>query len=75
MTFATENPLESALGRLHAVAAETIQMHAGHAGRCAACGKPSPCEQAILADHNLELTASAGNVTAVRREPTRIAQG
>lgn len=75
MTFAAENLLEVALGRLHAVATQTIQMHAGRGGRCVACGRPSPCDQAILADHNLELTAHVNGNCVLHAHAVRITQG
>lgn len=58
MTMTTSYQLETALQHLASRAARMIGEHANRDGRCLACGVSWPCEQAILASHNLELASS-----------------
>lgn len=59
MTIQTYEALDSAFCALAIRAARTIREHHGCGGSCAACGMHSPCDQAVLAAHNLELTSVA----------------
>src|SRR5579872_3721749 len=54
----SRDPLEATLRSLASRAAQTMHEHANRHGRCTACNMPWPCEQAILASHNLELASS-----------------
>ena len=58
MTVTINYQVETALQHLASRAARTIGEHTNRDGRCVACEVSWPCEQAILASHNLELASS-----------------
>ena len=59
VTILTYEEVDSAFCELAIRAAQTIREHYGCDGTCAVCGTHSPCDQAVLAAHNLELTSVA----------------
>ena len=54
--------LDMAIERLRALAVRTITTHSSRFESCPACGTAAPCEQAMLAAHNLELVSGLPNV-------------
>jgi hypothetical protein len=46
-------PAESALAKLHALAAVVLGEHQNDRDLCAICGTAWPCPRLVLADHNL----------------------
>jgi 8-oxo-dGTP pyrophosphatase MutT (NUDIX family) len=61
MTMTSRYALEVGLRSLASRAARTIREHTSRGGQCDICGISWPCEQAILADHNLDLTDVSGD--------------
>jgi hypothetical protein len=53
MSFDASPESEALLAKLITLATRVIDEHIDDHGRCAACGSPFPCEQAVLAEHAL----------------------
>lgn len=73
MLTATDFALDAAFSELATRAARTICEHHDNNGSCAACGMPSPCGQATLAAHNLELTSVAVQLGSTGNDVERCA--
>jgi hypothetical protein len=51
----TLTPPRDELDQLRQLAAQVLSEHTNQNDRCATCGCAFPCEQAVLAEHNLAL--------------------
>jgi hypothetical protein len=47
------DPLPATLDRLASLAISVLSEHVSNPNGCPVCGSPSPCDLAVLADHNL----------------------
>ena len=62
--------LDTAIERLRVLAVRTITTHSSLSERCPICNVAAPCEQAVLAAHNIELVSG---LTTVGHEATAYA--
>jgi hypothetical protein len=59
MTRPASTPVSIVLDQMRSLATRVITEHLNHDGVCVACGRRWPCEQVILADHNVAVAIAA----------------